>query len=140
MRKHIAIIILTMCLSGCGKSDAQMDVYNSMSQSWNNGYTEHIIVCLNDEYNEINRDDYTEIAEDIIQRYEDNSFKSTLFSFDDKSYPYSLDVSVKRNKEDDSDIFSFSYHIKDTGNESYDCDMVNDKEMYVIAFDNEIDY
>lgn len=132
MRKCICIIMITLLLSGCTHSDTQMDVYHSMSTAYNSGYTERITVCLNDEYKDVSQHDYIDIAEDIIQRYVNNECQSTLFSFDEQGYHYELDVSVKRNKEDDNHIFSFSYHIRDTEKDDITCDIVHDKEKYII--------
>ena len=94
MKKSLIVLVLITCiLFGCGNVEelsGEMDVVNSMTLSFgDDGTVEDITVILN----RTQLDDYTECAEEIIQKCLDNDFKSIKFSWD-RGYPSEIKATV----------------------------------------------
>lgn len=121
--KLIAVTLLSMTiLCSCEaleKYTGEMDVTNSRSLSYDNGYKEYITVVVDSE----KIIDYEACAREIIKHCIVNDFKTIEFSYDVNGFPNELNATVYLTGKKDP-IFqmtytadSSSYNIKDNPRE-----------------------
>ncbi|MBM6668782.1 hypothetical protein H6A64_13295 [Lacrimispora saccharolytica] len=124
MLKKIGIFaIILLCLSGCSSSPSssnEMDVYNSRTIAFENGYIEDLTIIVNKKH----ITDYEECAKEIIKKYINNEYQSMIFSFD-FGYPAELNATVFLSENDidnshpifemtySQEFNTYEYNIKD---------------------------
>lgn len=131
MKNKALIILLAVCLCGCGKKEylGNMEVISSCIQSSNDSYTENIKVIVNEEY----VDNYESCAEEIIERCVKNDFKGTRFSYDVKGYPNTLTADVYLTAEDNEKgktLFRLCYE-----SECQEFNIKDNTEKYVLKIE-----
>lgn len=126
----LLIIILVVLVVLFSQQKKEIDCVNSMTNTYGNGCDERISVILYRKEIE----NKMEVAEEIIQKCEENSFKTIKFSYDMR-VPNEINVNVYLNDKDfeNGDIaFSFNYSHDGTGDPD-EFNILEDKDHFTIT-------
>ena len=136
IRKRTVIIVITILLLLAGSLSylqwgRQMDVSSSSASGSDNHYELRVSVILNT----LVVTDQQKCAEQIFEKYRDNSFHSVRFSYDIQ-IPHALSVTVYKNQKDaesGNSAFCFSYQQEKQINGSYN--IVDNPENFTLEME-----
>lgn len=130
MKGIILLLILSVCMNGCGKVySGEMDVLGSQTISFGNYYMEDLTVIVDVE----KVDDYERCAREVIEHCLLNDFASTDFCYDECGFPNSVKATVflsKKDVENWKPLFDMSYTTN-----SYEDNIKDNPENYTLQVD-----